>query len=384
MKTNILLKRLIPESILLFWAEHRYWLSQQFLNHTNRFYEMYRKMGKDNLAINDVDIWIQKLKRYCFAQKERGYQLGSDFFEARITIVKPIDISKDDIIVLCPQKDDFTRIKVFVEYHRKIGVKKFVILDNDSTDGSFEWLKEQADVFLLQTKDEYTTIRREAWINRMFAYFGYNRWYIVLDSDELLTYDGCENITISDLIYHYSYHGIKRGLALLLDMYAKPEFYIEGKNDDYLWDCRLFDVDTYNIKYGSYVNIIEGGPRNRVMGTSSFVFKYPVLYIDANDLQCSSHYLFPYKKNKQANCQIVIRHYKFLAGDLERYKQRQIKGNFSSGSYEYKKYVQVLEGERDINFIYEGSCEYIQSSSLRNIKDVYKYIDWNDVNDKNA
>ena len=41
----------------------------------------------------------------------------------------------------CPVRDEISLVKVFLDYHRHIGIKLFVFLDNGSVDGTLEYLK---------------------------------------------------------------------------------------------------------------------------------------------------------------------------------------------------------------------------------------------------
>ena len=57
-----------------------------------------------------------------------------------------------------------------------------------------------------------------------------------------------------------------------------------------------------------------------------------------------------------------------MNGDLEKYKDRVMKGNYTSGSLEYKRYFEVLKENKKINFFYQESQQYVDSNSLNRIK----------------
>ena len=84
--------------------------------------------------------------------------------------------------------DDIYKIKVFMEHYRQLGVEAFIFLDNNSGDGTKEFLCQQEDVILYTSDQQYSSARRVAWINRLLAIYGQDRWCLVVDSDELVTY----------------------------------------------------------------------------------------------------------------------------------------------------------------------------------------------------
>ena len=99
---------------------------------------------------------------------------------------------------------------MLVDHYRTPGVVKFAIMDNGSDDGTFEWLLEQPDIDLYQCKRQYQTNVKEGWINRLISYYGFDRWSIVTDSDELAFYQNMETISLPDLTMR-----LERGFSTL-------------------------------------------------------------------------------------------------------------------------------------------------------------------------
>ena len=105
-----------------------------------------------------------------------------------------------DVILVTTVKNDLDRIQLLLEYYRKMGIKFFLILDNGSTDGTLEFLREQRDVNLFSCNEEYETYRKEGWVNRLIASVGFGHWYLIVDSDELFDYIGREEHNIYQLV----------------------------------------------------------------------------------------------------------------------------------------------------------------------------------------
>ena len=363
----------VPKDLKITLLENRYLLGEISKRHTKRLKKYLQLSEGLSLKIDDKKKWIRKLIRLSFAYPNL-IEVADEFCKSEMVILKE-KVMDESVIAICVAKNDLTKMKGFINHHRKLGIHNFVILDNDSTDGSIEWLLEQNDVFLLQTKIPYTTNRREAWVNRIMAYFGDERWYYVADSDELLVYEDCENRGINELIRFFEAKGIVRARALMVDMYAKAKYYKDGKIEEYLNECIYFDSDTYYESERHQLDLICGGPRERIFNQAPWLTKYPIFYLRKKDLECKSHFLFPFAENKDTQCNIILKHYKFQPGELNKYQQIVKAGNYFNGSKQYKAYLNVLEGTDDLDFFCKSTREYKDSFSLHEIKN-YSPIEW--------
>lgn len=290
-------------------------------------------------------------------------------------IVKTIKIPADALVLICLQKNDLVRIKAFIDHHRSLGIRHYAIIDNGSTDGSREWLMEQPDVFLFATDVPYTSANRDAWINRVLAYFGDNRWYLVLDSDELLAYDDMERRDIGQLIARLEQKHILRCRAMMLDMYATDGYFEIGDRADFLKQCVFFDVDTYTTGTWDYHVALSGGPRKRLFGTDATLTKYPLFRLAEGELLYQAHAMFPLRKNLNTPCHLVLRHYKFLPGDKQKFESIAREGKYFGGSIEYKNYIKAMSDAKVVHFVDGASAKYEDSASLRSIP-CYNPIDW--------
>ncbi len=367
-------KMMLPENLAIFLKEHQYLLREIRKRHKDRFRKMLSQTKGKSLSIQNEDLWIKKMNRLMYAMPEL-VEVAEAFCQCEIQVLQHRDVSPSDIVSICVQKNDLVRMKNFIHYHRALGIDKFVVLDNDSHDGSVEWLMNQTDVVLLQTKQPYTTNRREGWINRIMAHYGDSRWYLVLDSDELLTYTDCEHHSIKELIAYLETHRMVRARAMMLDMYAPTGYYEKGNKEGYLEECRYFDTDTYTCENRIQLDLIKGGCRGRIFTEIPWLTKYPLFYLRHSDLECKSHFLYPFKANKHCSCQLVLRHYKFLAGDIEKIRSAVQSGNYYAGSKQYISYLKVLESGKPLDFQYDRTAEYKSSDDLKKIN-VYDGIDW--------
>ena len=312
--------------------------------------------------------WIEN-----FRNGQYKFNLAYYFFTTDINVIKKIKVQKKYPLLVTLCKNDLIRLQKFVEYHRNIGVRQFVVIDNDSDDGSVEWLQKQEDIFLVQVKDQYSAAHQEAWYNRILAHFGTGYWYIILDSDEFLTYQGMEEHNVDDLVKWLKKHKVYKACSFMLDMYAEKGYAEHGQKKEFLEQCIYFDADSYTAKNRN--PWVEGGPRKRIFSLNNWITKYPILYLQEGDI-LGTHSVYPNDFTTKPPCHIILKHYKFLPGDknvYQNYVDTKIHWNNSS---QYARYLDVWKEKGVLDFMYKGSVKYKDSESLCKLS-VYDGIDWN-------
>ena len=281
---------------------------------------------------------------------------------------KTAPCSASDPIVLCVVKNEIARLPVFMDYYRReVGVKAFAFLDDHSTDGSHEFLLNQPDVSLYASDASYTSMRRVAWLNRMIEAEGLNRWYLIVDADELFDYCGRESKKIDQMIRFLEVHKQSRVRALMVDMFAKDRLFSDElkDNNQIVQVYRRFFPEYH---YESQNNIVGGGRFElfRLAGieaNSPCVTKYPLIRVDPYDFLINAHFNYPRERNKPVAPNTVLRHYKFLPTDKEKYDERIRKGNFHQNSIEYKTY-RMLENDDVYAAFIANTQEYDGYDSL--------------------
>lgn len=316
-------------------------------------------------------------------KKNDGAELAKEFYTDNLEIVKKNKIDEKRIILICLVKNDLRRIKEFYKHYTDIGITNFVFIDNNSTDGTFEFLEEQENTTIFKTFEKYTTIRRQAWISKVLAYYGYNKWFLIVDSDEFLVYSDCERVKIDRFIKKMEEKKEYRIKSLMIDMYADAKF-LEIKKDDEKSTMEkycFFDSDTYYCQTHNCFEAIVGGMRNRVFGKFEnivpFLIKYPIFFYEKGDIQYNSHFSYPFYKNFNKEINTALLHYKFLPEDLEKIKERVKEKNYALGSKEYNAYLKAYQENKNLNLKYDKSQKYQNSSDLEKIKFINK-IDWSE------
>ena len=323
---------------------------------------------------------FKDFKRLILKSKD-GIEFAKEFYNSNIKIIKQTDFNNDNVILICLVKNDLIRIKEFIKHYNKLGVINYVFIDNNSTDGTFEYLKSLENITLFSIDINYSTIRRQAWITKVMSYFGYNRWFLIVDSDEFLVYNKCEQNDINKLIKIMESKNVTKLKSLMIDMYADGEFLnIENNNSNNILDSYCyFDVDTYEQERNKRFELVRGGMRKRVFykygNISPFLIKYPITYYQKGELQYNSHFSYPFYKNFSLDLNLALLHYKFLPNDLEKIKIRVEEKNYASGSKEYNSYLNAYKSNKKLNFKNNKSKKYSSSRDLNKIK-LIKEIQW--------
>jgi hypothetical protein len=177
---------------------------------------------------------------------------------------KPVEIR---LFAKC--RNERLRMPAFLRHYRRLGVHRFFIADNASSDGTTEFLLAQPDVQVFRTADRFAEAKGgTVWLNALLSQYGRGGWCVTVDIDELLYYPGSEIADLGAFTRHLEEQGAQAVACLLLDMY--PALPLEDCNytpgADLEPAAPLFDAEPYayhHAKHCPYV-LIEGGVRERV------------------------------------------------------------------------------------------------------------------------
>lgn len=288
-------------------------------------------------------------------------------------------LSGDPVLLFCTLRNERIRLPFFLQYYRDLGVDHFLFVDNDSDDGSREYLAGQADVSLWTAKGSYKASRFGMdWISALLRRYGHGRWCLTVDVDEFLIYPFCETRPLRALTDWLDTSGMRAFSAMLLDMYPRgpvqDQPYREGQNPFEI--AQWFDSGNYTISRNwSYGNLwIQGGPRARTFFADSprqapALNKIPLVKWHRGYAYISStHMLLPRGLNlvfdewggeKASGC---LLHAKFLDTFAAKAEEEMARGQHYAESREYKAYLEGLKEQPD--FWCKWSEKYINWRQL--------------------
>ena len=288
------------------------------------------------------------------ALEERGtlddayahYQL--ERVDARCLAIEP-----GEILCCVAVRNERPRLPAFLDHYRRLGVDRFLFVDNGSEDGTVEWLLAQPDVRLWRSTLSFKHANfGSAWFELLLRRHGVDHWCLTVDADELLVYDGYRERPLPSFCRALEAQGCRAASGVLLDMYSdrpvRDTHLAEG--DDPLDACRWFDrkyCHTRDERSGQYRNqaIVFGGVRQRVFPTehSYLLSKVPLLYYRPDVVLTSGQHLTNIPHQRIAHDQICLLHFKFFASFLPYAREEAVRGIHAMGAEQYKAYAARLE-----------------------------------------
>lgn len=187
---------------------------------------------------------------------------------------RSLDLPPDPILCFLVVRNEVVRLSYHLSYYRRLGIDRFFIVDNGSTDGTFEWLLDQPDVHVWSTRASFRAARCGTdWVEQLLRQHGVDQWCLVVDADELLCYPDCETRGLRQLCASLDQAGKRAFMAILLDMYSerplRETVYRQGLDVREL--CPFFDRQFYHYTAPSFFGHDEhpsyfGGLRQRAFG----------------------------------------------------------------------------------------------------------------------
>lgn len=265
-------------------------------------------------------------------------------------------INRGDILLFSTIRNERTRLPYFLDYYRKLGVQRFMIVDNASDDGSREYLAAQADVSLWTTRASYKRARFGSdWVQWLQWRYATGHWCLVVDCDEFLVYPFCDTRPLRALTDWLDASSVKSFGAVVLDMYPKGPIIAtaHAEGQDPFRTANYFDGGNYTIiRNPVYGNLwIQGGPRARTMfasqpETAPALNKVPLVKWRRGYAYVSStHMMLPRGLNlvydewggeKASGC---LLHAKFDGGFSARATEELVRQQHYADSLEYRAYL---------------------------------------------
>lgn len=167
-------------------------------------------------------------------------------------------------------RNEAARLPEFLAHYRMLGVQHFLIVDNDSDDGSVDFLLQQSDLSLWRSRESYRNNRFGMdWLGALLLRYGHDHWCVTVDADELLIYPEWDRRNLGELTRALDRRGFRGMGALMLDLYPRAPLgeadAVEGASvtERLPW----FDAGPYRCEIveprGN--RIVRGGVRERAL-----------------------------------------------------------------------------------------------------------------------
>ena len=194
-----------------------------------------------------------------------------------------IHIAADSHVFLCVVRNEILRLPYLLKYYRQLGFDSFIFIDNNSNDGTREYLLAQRDIYVLHTEARFgdgpgAGVR---WKNKVLDQFCCGRWILCADADELLIWPGSERETIRSLSKRMAAEDSEVFFVVMVDMYSDRPFgrigYQQGM--PFTNSCPYFDGGPYTLMPATPFPYrqIDGGVRARLYKQEGTPFPAPVM-----------------------------------------------------------------------------------------------------------
>jgi hypothetical protein len=284
-------------------------------------------------------------------------------------------IEPGEILCIGSVRNEALRLPLFLDYYRRAGIDRFLIVDNDSTDGTTNLLLDAEDVHVFHTRQSYAEARCGLhWVHALLDTYAIGHWTLTVDVDELLIYPGCEDVGLRALTSYLDRRTDEALLTFLLDMYsARPireSAYRRGRS--FLDACPYFDADSYVWDEGHDVYgpvPCWGGPRARLFWAgrqrdrpAPFLPKIPLVRWRTGLGYVTSTHILP--GVRLGDLTGALLHFKFFSDFGERAAAESRRGQHWENAGEYRVYDEVLQGAPELTAFHEGSVRYQDSRQL--------------------
>jgi hypothetical protein len=278
------------------------------------------------------------------------------------------------VMVLTLTRNEIFRIGRFLDHYRKLGVERFAVVDNGSTDGTFGFLREQDDVDLYTTDEPYSSSCFGAfWVQYLIEIYGPMRWFVIVDADEMLYFPDMDKKNLPDLCGDMYADQIYRGYTPIIDLYDElhPFDTKVSKLEDLDSGKYHFDSAGYQFEWQKIHHTFCGGPRERLYkmlgyGQKSSLNKYALSFDDGNLLVTNIHMPCPLYRNQSPQIGVLM-HMKFIGDFAGTLNTKIQEAEHWKNSQEYKMYQEILESFGPRAFFWEGSEVFRGVQSLEKV-----------------
>ena len=299
-------------------------------------------------------------------------------FSLRKVLDRTASIKGSDILLFATLRNETWRMPYFLKHYRQLGVRHFLFVDNDSTDGFLDSMKNEPDCSVWHTTASYKASNFGMyWMNHLLRTYGTGHWCVTCDPDEFLVYPHCEERNLSDIGEFLRGQNQSHLFCLMLDMYSEGPWTEAScaSGQDPLEVTPFFDATGYTQSpsphYGEV--FVQGGVRRRhffrhdpahapAINKTPFVFwKSHYAYVSSMHMLNLKRLNRPHKHNNVSPTGCLL-HFKFMANLIVKASEEIDRKQHYNNSVEYIQYL-ASQKSRDILHC-EISRRYDNSRSL--------------------
>ena len=278
-------------------------------------------------------------------------------------------LEPEEVGLICVLRNEATRLPLFFDHYKRLGVSRFFMIDNNSEDASRGLLlaEPKADVFhagALFSEGQGGLY----WAQAIARRFGEGNWLIRPDADELFVYDGMEGHDLGDLAHWLDRHGMDRVYAPMIDLYPSTAIGASSQSiAELIENDSWFDNDGYELERWPQGWRLTGGPRFRLFHQDNshrnLMWKYPFFRMKPETLIYNHHWLWPNDEVTSGALGAMV-HLKLMHDFIERAARYAREAQHFANSNAYRVIGEKLQDMPEIVAFYDGSKRYRGPRSL--------------------
>jgi glycosyltransferase involved in cell wall biosynthesis len=285
---------------------------------------------------------------------------------------KKIPAGEREIRAFAGARNEKLRLPFWLDHYRRLGVDRFFIVDNDSTDGTREALLEEPDVHVFHTKGSFhDSDFGRLWFAELMGDFGVGRWCVVADLDELLAPPFWEDVELATVARFLDAEGREALPCYLLDMYSslpiRETTLSPGLSPFEV--CPYFDPG-FRPKDGSFfdrsqkhaIRVVVGSTRKKVFGIEAYLSKIGMVkYRPGMVLTSGQHGILG---AREADIRGVVFHFKFLSDFVAKAREEVTRNERRTHAHEYSAYAEAFQENPDLSLFDQESVRFVDSRQL--------------------
>ena len=277
---------------------------------------------------------------------------------------RSLDIDPSEILGFARVRNENLRLPWCLDFHRGLGVNRFFVVDNNSSDGSADYLLTRDDTHVFWTDASYAESRGGLdWINPLLRQFGTSHWTVTFDADELTIYPGFEHVGLHQLTRYLDREGATALSCMMIDMYSDGPIekarYERGQ--DFLEVCPFFDSEP--------IEGMRGGARERLFwrgrdrDSRAPVLRKTPLVCWRSDLQfaVSTHTIAGIALARISG---AILHFKMFHDFRTKVQAGVREKQYWDGSKQYTAYLAGIDDNPGLTALYDRSARLRDSTQL--------------------
>jgi hypothetical protein len=279
-------------------------------------------------------------------------------------------LQPDEIVLICVVRNEALRLPLFFTHYRKLGVTRFMVIDNDSTDDTPALLLAEPTADIFHTSASFRDAQSGIyWLNGLVRALCVGHWTLLADADELLVFDGMDSHGLSGFCTWLDRAGQDRSLVPMIDVYPPGIIGESGlPPDDSLLENCWFDTTGYALQRRPAGWLMTGGPRFRLFGrltltNSEWASKYALFRMKPETALVNGHFIWP-RDPGPARPFAAFVHLKFLDDFAERSRRNEREGQHHQNSKKYREIVEKLAEQPRQTASYAKSRKYEGPESL--------------------